>query len=63
MCARASLTALATWVTQHDTRLLGPAGAFEQEITVLHNTLFDSALCNDESERQQDRGEHARSVE
>ena len=35
---------------------VGPAGAFEQEITVLHNALFNSTLCGSECECPQDRG-------
>jgi transposase len=33
----------------------GPAGAFEQEITVLHNALLNSTLCGGDCECQQDR--------
>ena len=41
----------------------GPAGAFKQEITVLHNALSNSGLCGGACERQQNRENDARGIE
>ena len=43
--------------------LNGPAGAFKQEITVLHNALSNSGLCGGACERQQNRENDARGIE